>query len=201
MSVLFPRVNRTWSIADFRQKAHTQPKAPDASGTPAFPDGIFNDLLAEVSLVLSSIQTLADSTSANAAAVEDASVLLAALSAVAPSLSTATYNAVFLPNAAGTGYSVHKWSSFAASAALAAGTHRILFDTSGGPFKITLTGTPAENDLIEVADLARTFNANNGTLVFNATIAGSIYVGTTVIFDVAGDHAYYQFISGLWREL
>lgn len=59
--VTFTRIPnpRTWTIADFRAKAHTQPKSPDVAGTPAFPDGIFGDFLLEVEAVLDEAAAMA----------------------------------------------------------------------------------------------------------------------------------------------
>lgn len=183
---------RSWTIADFQSFAHARPKSPDAAGTPAFPDGIFGDMLVEMS-----------SLAAAAAAVNSASALLAALQGIAPTISTATHNGDLRPNANGTGYVVRQWSVYAASTNLAAGSHKIFFNTAGGAFRIVLQGTPVNGDIIDIADYNRTFsNSKAGTFIFNSSIAGSIYAGgATVEFDVAGDRATYQFWNGQWREL
>lgn len=189
---------RSWSISDFQDFAHAQPKSPDTAGTPAFPDGIFGDMLAEAS----AIAARASSVASHAAVVAAASTLLAALQAQAPALSSATYNGDLRPNRTGTGYNLMQWSTYAASANVAVGSHKIFFNTSGGAFRIVLQGTPSDGDLIEIGDFSRTFGVNAGTFIFNSSIAGSIYGGAaTVEFDVAGDHALYQFWSGKWREL
>ncbi|MBF0395132.1 MAG: hypothetical protein HQL38_20855, partial [Alphaproteobacteria bacterium] len=39
---------RDWSVDDFRDYRRNQPKAPDAAEVPAFPDGVFGDLLVEL---------------------------------------------------------------------------------------------------------------------------------------------------------
>lgn len=185
---------RAWSISDFQDFQHARPKSPDAAGTPAFPDGIFNDMLAAIATV-----------AAAAAQLQSVSALVAALASQTPTLSSATYNAVLTPNRQGTGYVLQQWSvvTSAGASTLNVGSHRVFFDTSAGPFRVVLQGTPSEFDIIEIADRSRTFGMNNLDFVFNGSIHGSVYAGAgaTVTFDVSGDHAIYQFINGAWREL
>lgn len=189
---------RSWSLSDFQDFGHAQPKSPDPAGTPAFPDGIFGDMMAE----LAGLASVAAIVSSQAAGVAGASALLSALQAAAPTLSTATYNGDLRPNKTGSGYQILQWSVYAASTNLAAGSHKIFFDTSGGAFKIVQQGTPQQGDILEIADYNRTFGVNAGTLIFNSSISGSVYGGgATVEFDVAGDHATYQFWGSKWREL
>lgn len=203
MSIAIPG-QRTWSITDFQGFAHAQPKSPDAAGTPAFPDGILGDLFSYISTVIGSIGGHASAAVNAAAEASSAAVTAQAVAGQVPTLSSATYNAWLRPNRTGDGYNLLNWTTISSThgSTLAVGTHRVLFDTSGGPFRIIQQGTAAEGDLMDFGDFERTFGLNNMTFVFNATVAGSVYGGgATVVFDVSGDRAQYQFWSGKWREL
>lgn len=206
MSVTFTRVGRTWSITDFRNRQHTQPKSPDASGTPGFPDGIFNDFLAEASKVLSSVDAAASVAQAAITAVNSASALLAALSTVAPSVSANVAGAVLTVKPDGTGYTLPQWqilnSTTASTISVSTAPLYLLVDTTGGPFTKVVTGTPKNYDLIRIRDYVRQFDTKNFTLVLPAPVAGSAYASTaTVIFDVAGDMADFLYLSGFFREI
>lgn len=162
---------RSWSIADFRNKAHTQPKSPDGASTPAFPDGIFGDFLQVVSTTLAACESAS-------AAVASASTLLASLTNVAPVWSTYT----------------------SASPTMATGSRRAFFDTSGGPFKVTQQGSPTNLETVEFKTDTNA-ETNNVTFVFNGTAIVDGVECVTVILDVADDHARYQYLSGKWREV
>ncbi|MBF0375753.1 MAG: hypothetical protein HQL39_20385 [Alphaproteobacteria bacterium] len=72
---------RDWSVDDFRDYRRNQPKAPDAAEVPAFPDGVFGDLLVE----LGQGQAAATGASASAAAAQASAA--ATMSANRPSTS------------------------------------------------------------------------------------------------------------------
>lgn len=192
MGVTFPGSGRTWTIADFQGFQHAQPKSPDVAGTPAFPDGIFGDMLTYLSAVVGSI-------AANAAIVNQASALVAALAGATPALSSSTYNGVLAPNRTGSGYAISQFQiiSSAAASVAANGNQLLFFDTSDGPFKFVQPGTPGELDKVTIADAVRKFGTNNLQFVFNGSIAG--VTGATVVFDTDGHHMNAIYINGAWR--
>lgn len=202
MSVEIPG-QRTWSIDDFQDFQHAKPKSPDPAGTPAFPDGFMNDLLAWASFLISSINGNASVAVAAAAAASTAAVTAQALVGVTPSLSSATYNAVLMPDAHGSGYELRQWTTITSAhgSTISDGSHRMAFNTSGGPFTLVQQGTAREFQTLEGLDLDRTFGANNLTIVFNASVVGngSTDSAGTVTFDVSGDHFLAQVIGGKWR--